>query len=289
MHGERMRGPVLDGLAAVDGKGNGATPDAPLRSAGNLLAVLACFSVRRPSWTLTELSREVGLVKSTVFRILATLEAHRFLARDDETGAYRPTMRTWQIGAAALVMNGLHEAARRFLPRLSERTGETAYATVLDGREAIHVDVYVARNPVRLHAEIGDRFPAHAVAGGKVLLAALPDEAVETYIRGGLPAYTDRTLTDPEDFRAELDQVRQQGYALNRGERQHYVVGAAAPVHNHTGTVIAAIAAAGPSIRITDDLHAVGRVVREVADEMSFSLGCPPPVLGNREIDAASG
>jgi DNA-binding IclR family transcriptional regulator len=286
MDRERVAGRVLAGqisAVAADGKGNGSSPDSTLRSAGNLLAVLACFSVRKPSWTLTELSRETGLVKSTVFRILATLEAHQFLTRDEATGAYRPTMRIWEIGAAALVVNGLHEAAGRFLPRLSERTGETAYATVLDGREAVHVDVYVARNPVRLHAEVGDRFPAHTVAGGKVLLAALPDEAIETYIRGGLPAYTERTLTDPEAFRTELGQVRRQGYALNRGERQHYVVGAAAPVHNHTGTAIAAVSAAGPSIRVTDDLHAVGRVVREVADEMSFSLGCPPHVLANRE------
>lgn len=286
MHGENIPEPSLDDPAtAANGKGNGQLPDAPLRSAGNMLAVLACFSVRRPSWTLTELSREVGLVKSTVFRILATLEAHNFVTRDPETGAYRPTMRTWEIGSAALVVNGLHEASRRFLPRLSDRTGETAYTTVLDGREAIHVDVFVARNPVRLHADIGDRFPAHTVASGKVLLAALPDEAIETYIRGGLPEYTDRTLTEPQAFRDELAQVRLQGYALNRGERQHYVVGAAAPVRDRSGGVICAIAAAGPSIRITDDLHAVGRVVREVADEMSLSLGCPPQIVGNRDLE----
>jgi DNA-binding IclR family transcriptional regulator len=173
------------------------------------------------------------------------------------------------------VENGLHEASRRFLPRLSERTGETAYTTVLDGREAVQIDIFVAPNPVRLDGKIGDRFPAHTVSAGKVLLAALPDEAVETYIGGGLPGFTDRTLTDPQAFREELSLVRKQGYALNRGERELYAVGAAAPVRDRSGAVIAAIAAAGPSIRVTDDLHAVGRVVRDVADEMSVSLGCP--------------
>ncbi|MCA9859088.1 MAG: IclR family transcriptional regulator [Thermomicrobiales bacterium] len=266
----------LDAVSENGGKTEVASVS--LRSAGNMLAVLSCFSVQHPSWTLTELSREVGLGKSTIFRILATLEANQFLTRDGD-GLYRPTMRMWEIGAAALVVNGLHEASRRFLPRLSERTGETAYCTILDGHDVVHVDVYVTRNPIRLHAEIGDRFPAHAVASGKVLLAALPEEAIDTYIRGGLPAYTDRTLTDPVAFRDEMRLVRRQGFAVNRGERQTYVVGAAAPVHDHTGSVVAAIAAAGPSIRITDDLMAVGRVVREVADEMSFSLGCPPAVL----------
>lgn len=278
--------PTLDTPAvAVNESVNGQGPEAPLRSAGNLLAVLACFSVRRPSWTLTELSREVGLGKSTVFRILATLEAHNFVVRDPVSGAYRPSMRTWEIGAAALVENGLHDASRRFLPKLSVRTGETTYLTVLDGYEAVQIDIFVAPTPVRFHGEIGSRFPAHSVSAGKVLLAALPDEAMETYIRRGLPGFTDQTLTNPRAFREELAQVRQQGYALNRGERQQYVVGAAAPVRDRTGIVVAAIAAAGPSICITDNLHAVGRVVREVADEMSLSLGCPAQLLSRRAID----
>jgi DNA-binding IclR family transcriptional regulator len=244
-----------------------------------MLALLASFSVQRPTWTLTELSRALGLGKSTVFRILATLEAHGFVVRDEATGEYRPAIKMWEIGAAALVVNGLHQASQRFLPRLNERTGETAYCSVLDGRDTVHIDVYIARSPIRLHADIGDRFPAHTVAMGKVLLAALPPAAIDTYVSGGLPAFTERTITDPAAFRAELDEIRRQGYALNRGERQPYVIGAAAPVRDHTGKVIAAIASAGPSIRLTDDLHAVGRVVREVADEMSFSLGCPPLLL----------
>lgn len=256
-----------------NGRHHRGTADPPLKSAGNVLALLGCFSVRQPSWTLTELSRALGLAKSTVFRALATLEAHGFVVRDPGTGEYRPSMRLWEIGAAALVGNGLHQASRRFLPRLSDRTGETAYCSVLDGREAVHVDVYVTRQPIRLHAEVGDRFPAHAVAAGKVLLAAGTDAEVDAYVGGGLPAFTDETLTDPAAFRDEIEAVRRQGYALNRGERQDYVIGAAAPVRDHTGAVVAAVASAGPSIRATDDLDAVGRAVREVADEMSRSLG----------------
>lgn len=258
-----------------DDQHDAATAGRSLRSASNMLAVLSCFSVRQPAWTLTELSRAVELGKSTVFRILATLEAHGFLARDGHTGVYRATMHMWEIGASALVDNGLRHVSQRFLPLLCARTGETAYCTVLDRHEALHIDVHVAKNPIRLHADVGTRFPAHAVAAGKVLLAALPREGVETYIRSGLPAYTDHTLTDPAALYTELEAVHRQGYALNRGEHEQYVVGAAAPVHGHTGAVIAAIAAAGPSIRVTDDLHALGRVVREVADEMSVSLGCP--------------
>lgn len=257
----------------MDRKHHAPPGDATLKSAGNILAVLACFSVRQPRWTLTELSRNLGLGKSTIFRILGTLEAHEFLVRDDATGEYRPAIRLWEIGAAALIEGGLTATSNRFLPILSNRTGETAYCSVLDGREVIHVDVCVTTKPIRLHANIGDRFPAHAVAGGKVLLASLPDAAVDTYVNGGLPSFTHTTVTDPELFRRELGTIREQGFALNRGERQDYVIGAAAPVRDHTGKVVAAISSAGPSIRATDDLEAVGQIVKEVAGEMSRSLG----------------
>ncbi len=263
-------------LKSLDDQHHELAPiDAPLKSASNMLALLSCFSVQQPNWTLTELSRTLKLGKSTVFRILATLEAHGYLVRDNSTSSYRPSMRMWGIGAAALAVNGLHDACKRFLPRLSERTGETAYCSVLDERDVVHLDVFLTRKPVRLHANIGDRFPAHTVAGGKVLLAWAPCAAIDTYISGGLPAYTEQTLTNPDMFLDELAKIRLQGYSLNRGERQTYVVGAAAPIRDHTLQLIAAISSAGPSIRATDDLDFLGREVKEVADEMSISLGFP--------------
>jgi len=98
---------------------------------------------------------------------------------------------------------------------------------------------------------------------------------VENYIAGGLPRYTDRTITDPDQLRAELAKIRQRGYAENRGEWEDDVRGAAAPVRDRDGRVIAAISAAGPVFRLTEDWAELGETVRPVADEMSRALGAP--------------
>lgn len=258
-----------------DGAGVTAGDDGLLRSVGNALALLSAFSVQNPEWTLSQLARQLGLGKSTTFRLLATLEGHGFVRREAETGRYRAAIKLWQIGCAALADTQLRDLAPHHLARLVEATGETAYCAVLDGRDVVHVDVHVANNPIRLHADVGDRFAAHTIAMGKVLLADLPDADVERYIRGGLPGHTDRTITDPHALRMELAEIRRLGYASNHGEWQDQVRGAAAPVRDRSGRAVAAIAVAGPSLRLTEDLSTLGALVRRAAAEMSAALGAP--------------
>ena len=272
-------GPAANGRTDARA-GAKATDDGLLRSVGNAVALLSAFSVQRPEWTLSELSRELGLGKSTAFRLLATLEAHGFVRRQPETGRYGVGIKLWEIGCAALAGTRLRDVAPHYLARLVELTGETAYCAVRDGRDVVHVDVHVANNPIRLHADIGDRFAAHTVAMGKVLLADLPEAEIERYVAGGLPGYTARTITDPEALRAELAEIRCRGYATNRGEWQDQVRGAAAPVRDRSGRAIAAVAVAGPSLRLTEDLSALGERVRAVANEMSYALGAARPSAG---------
>jgi DNA-binding IclR family transcriptional regulator len=247
-----------------------------LRSVSNALAVLSAFSVDRPEWTLTELSRELRLGKSTIFRLLTTLEAQGFVRRDPVLGRYSAGVKLWQLGCAALANTGLRQVAPTYLTKLVRLTNETAYCAILDGDYVVHVDVAVTTQPIRVHANIGDRFPAHAVGMGKVLLAYSPPEVVEHYLARNMVRFTDRTITDPDEFRAELEAIRRQGYALNRGEFEDQIRGAAAPIRNHLNQVIAAIAVAGPSIRVTEDLTKLGELVREVAEEMSLALGAAP-------------
>ncbi len=266
---DETRSRALSGAKAGD--------DGLLRSVGNALTLLSAFSVQRPAWTLSQLVRELGLGKSTTFRLLATLEGHGFVRRDAETGLYGATIKLWEIGCAALAGTQLRDVAPHYLAGLVAATGETAYCAVLHGRDVVHVDVHVANNPIRLHADVGDRFAAHTVAMGKVLLAELPDDELERYIAGGLPGQTDRTITEAEAFRAELAAVRRLGYATNRGEWQDQVRGAAAPVRDRTGRAAAAIAVAGPSLRLTEDLSVLGELVRQTAARMSAAMGAPGP------------
>jgi DNA-binding IclR family transcriptional regulator len=246
-----------------------------LRSVHNASALLSLFSSDRAEWTLTELTRELGLGMSTVFRLLATLQADDFVRRNADTGRYTVGLKLWEIGWASLAHTGLRETASQFLARLVDLTGETAYCSVLDGRHVVHIDVRVPSAPVRLHAYVGDRFAAHAVASGKTILAYSPEASVEEYIAGGLPRYTERTVTDPDQLRAELGRIRRRGYGENHGEWEDSVRGAAAPIRDREGHVTAAIAVAGPAFRLRADLTVLGETVRAVAAEMSRALGAP--------------
>jgi IclR family transcriptional regulator, KDG regulon repressor len=253
-----------------------ASPDRNLlKSVGNALMILSAFTVDRPVWTLAELARELGLGKSSAFRILVTLEAHGFVRRNPRTGQYSPALKLWEIGCAAIARTGLREVASEHLSALVERTGETAYCAVLDGHHVVHIDVHVTPKPLRLHANIGDRFPAHAVGMGKVLLAYAPTTVVEEYIAGHLAPQTSRTIVEPAAFRSELEMIRRRGYAINRGEWQDEVWGVAAPIRDHTNHVVAAIAVAGPHLRLVPDLDRLGELIRETAAEMSLALGAP--------------
>lgn len=258
-----------------------------IRSVENALSLLSLFSVARPTWSLTEISRQLGLGKSTVFRLLATLEACDFVHRDPDTGRYSAAPRLWEIACSAFTETRLREVAPRFLAKLVDLTGETAYCSILTGRRAVHIEVRVPGQALRLHANVGDSFDAHAVAGGKAILAFSPPEVVEEYIAGGLPRRTPRTITDPDQFRAELAMIRKRGYAENLAEWEEDVRGAAAPVWDRDGQVIAAISVAGPTFRLTDDLSELGRIVRTVANEMSRALGAPEHVLRDETADSS--
>ncbi len=258
-----------------------------LRSVKNALTLLSVFSVDRSAWTLTELTHELGLGMSTVFRLLATLQASDFVRRNPETGRYSVGLRLWEIGWAALAQTGLREASSRFLAKLVDLTGETTYCSVLDGRHVVYMDVHVPSQPIRLHANVGDRFAAHAIASGKTILAFSPQAVSEQYIAGGLPRYTERTVTDPDKFRAELARTRQRGYGENHGEWQDTVRGVAAPIWDHEGRVIAALAVGGPAFRLGEDLTKLGEIVRMVAEEMSRALGAPRSSLVNQHATEA--
>ncbi|MBX5446830.1 IclR family transcriptional regulator [Sphaerobacter sp.] len=259
-----------------------------IRSVENALSLLSLFSVARPTWSLTEISRELGLGKSTVFRLLATLEACDFVRRDPDTGRYSAAPRLWEIACSAFTDTGLREVAPRFLAELVDLTGETAYCSILTGRRVVHVEVRVPGQALRLHANVGDSFDAHAVASGKAILAFSPREVVEEYIAGGLPRRTSQTITDPDRFRAELAVIRQRGYAENLAEWEEDVRGAAAPVWDRDGQVIAAISVAGPMFRLTADLSDLGRTVRTVANEMSRALGAPEHVLRDETTNSST-
>lgn len=238
------------------------------------LAVLQAFDAERPNPTASELAEATQLSRPVVRRVLLTLQRLGYVATSG--GRWTLTPRVLSIGQHYSVTHALTELAQPYLVRLAERTGETATLGTLDGNEV----VYIARVPVRRVLSItvapGSRVPAHATSLGRVLLAWEPAERIDQVITEyGLPRLTPYTVTDPDQFRDILAEVREQGWSMVINEREEGLVSLSAPIRDHDGRVIAAIASSTSTGRTTPERlrEDVVPVLVETAKQISAELG----------------
>lgn len=234
------------------------------------LRVLGAFTDQKRSWTLSPLAAEVGLNKTTTHRLLSALEAEGFVVRDGER--YRLGPELIVLGERALRATGLREAARPELEALAQELGESATLEILDGAQTLIVDEAAAKSLLGAAAELGTRWPAHATATGKVLLAALLDDGGA--LPGPLTARTERTIVEEPALMRELERARRRGWASNVGELEKGFVAIGAPVRDRRGRVVAAVGIGGPRSRLTDArIPTIGERVREAAERVSKRLG----------------
>jgi IclR family KDG regulon transcriptional repressor len=252
---------------------------ATLSSVQNAARLLKEFGSAEGALGVTELARRLGLGKSTVHRLLATLTAERILEHDPATGTYRLGLMMWELGARVSVHRVLHDAATTVIEELRNATKETVQVAVLDGREVVYVERLESPHTLRIFGRVGHRNSAHCTSTGKVLLAHLPGRRQAALLEGWrLERKTDATVCDLAQLRAELERVRAQGWAENIGESEVGVASVAAPVRNARGEVIAAISVAGPVMRVNGDtLRRFFRAsVIQAADAISDQLGWRP-------------
>lgn len=203
-------------------------------------AVLLAFDEDRINPNLAELAAATELSRPAVRRILLTLQRLGYVR--GEGGRWSLTPRVLSIGQHYSASNALIEIAQPHLLDLSVKTGESASLAALDRRDA----VYIARVPVRrimsINVSIGTRIPAFASSMGRVLLAWAPDVVVDEIIAGGLPSLTKHTVTDVDEFRGVLRQVREDGWSIVAEELEIGLLSVSAPVRDRSGEVVAALA-----------------------------------------------
>ncbi|MCB0024130.1 MAG: IclR family transcriptional regulator [Caldilinea sp.] len=241
------------------------------------IALLKAFSDAQPEWNLTDLAQATGLNKTTAFRLLAALEAERLVMRNPLSGGYRLGVELIAMGGTAMRSNPLRAASRPILVTLAEQCGEAATLELLVESYVLVVDEVASNHPMGMTQDVGNRLPAHATATGKVLLAALPDAQLDAMLPGPLARLTDQTIVDPQRLRAELTQVRQDGFVVASGELEPGFVAVAAPVQDRERQVVAAISVGGPSLRLTPDrLPEIAAMVQMSARQISRQLGYWP-------------
>lgn len=240
------------------------------------LAVLELLSRADQPMGITDIGRELGMVKSNVHRLIQALLETHLVVRDSSTGRYSPSIKMWELGSAVLGKLDLRLHADSQMVALMELTGETTHLSVLDGNEVVYVHKVDSANPIRAYTQIGGRAPAHCVATGKTLLAFSPPTVVDR-VAEKLSPYTPRTITSPVAFFRELQKVRVDGYAVNRGEWRDDVWGIAAPITDTRGSVIAAIGISGPAVRFRSSVIAGwAAATSEAAAEIQLAV-CGQP------------
>ncbi len=260
--------------APASGKARSKAPAVPLVSAAvRVLAVLDQLS-RQRAVGLEELSRQLKLAKPTVYRFLLTLQELGYARRIDGE-RWAMTMKMFNMGSRALDHLDLHAAARPIAEELADEVGETVHMGVLDGDSAVYVLKIESKYTIRMYSRVGRRMPLYCTAIGKVLLAWMnPAERDEALEGVRLVAFNPRTLTTRAALESAVEQVRQQGYAVDDEEREDGVHCIGAPVFDYTGSVVAAISVSWPTFRFTpgEEGEKIART-KDAAARISAILG----------------
>ncbi|HNI83785.1 MAG: IclR family transcriptional regulator [Rubrivivax sp.] len=214
------------------------------------LRLLEVLVARAQPVGISELAQELEMGASNVHRLLQALVELGYAVNEGGRGGYRASLKVWELGAQALHKLDFRETAAPAMRMLLAETNETVHLSVLSGDEVIYIDKLDSPEPVRAYSVIGGRAPAYCVATGKALLAWREQPAVQLMTVRPLQVYTPTTLADTSALAMELDRVRQQGYAVNRGEWRASVWGIAAPVFDERQRVVAALGISGPAERI---------------------------------------
>ena len=246
-----------------------------IQSLKRAISILKTFTIEDPEIGVGDLSRRLQLPKSTVFRMLATMESEGLIRQNPDTGRYRLGLELLSLAGNVLVHSELQNRARPHLRRLSNRLNETVNLSILDSNSAVNIEQFVSAG--RLVMRVGGvrrRMPIHAVSAGKVIVAFLPNEDQEDYLESEHEALTQNTKTDKDVLHEELCSIREHGYAMAFEELEDGLHAMAAPIWNHKDCVIASVSVSGPAYRLTKQrLAEITPQIVETALQVSREMG----------------
>ena len=251
----------------------------PIQSIERASAILRMLSGRTGRLSLAELAGELGLPKGTVYGILRTLLSVGFVEQDPESGKYRMGAALLHLGSSYLDGNELRTRALNWSDWLAARTNESVRLGTLHDGQVLVVHHVFRPDDSQQALEVGALLPVHATALGKVLLAHHPYLAEALGSNGALSRYTGRTVTDPKQLIAELDRVREQGWASEVQELIDGEASFAAPIRDRRGIAVGSIGISGPVDRLCEGAEPRNELiasVREGARTISRDLGAVP-------------
>ena len=250
------------------------------------VSVLKTFETAPGGLTAAQIAAQLDLNRSTVHRLLSVLEAEGLVARDYSLGyaagsatrhnAYRLGPTLVSLGGLALRQINLRAIALPHLRALAQKGGETVDLELLVGSDVMIIEEVPAEHMLRVGVgdNIGSRYPAYATSTGKLLLAGLNETELKAALPGKLTALTPFTVTDKQVLRTQLDEARQQGWALSWEELEAGLVAVGAPITGREGEPIAAVSISGPTARIDrSQIKNLAMLIMETTQRITRDLG----------------
>jgi IclR family KDG regulon transcriptional repressor len=229
------------------------------------------------SRSLTDISRELNISNSSVFRILATLSSHKFIEKNQHSGGYKLGLSCLEMAGAYFKNVDFRQQALPVLERLRDKTSETVHLGILDDFEVVYLEKLHGLHAIGLmSSSIGGRSPSYCTGIGKAMLAFQDPDSIEPNMKKiQLKRFTENTITDLSALLLHLAEIRSQGYSFDEQEHEIGVCCIAAPIFSLSGSCIGAISISGPSERldpVRDKTEPIQWIV-EAASEISKSMG----------------
>ncbi|WP_336021627.1 IclR family transcriptional regulator [Halobellus salinisoli] len=222
--------------------------------------------------TLTDLEDEIELARSTIHDYVQTLAEIGYVIKDD--GTFYTSLAFLSLGHRAKLIQTAWRQIKPALEEIGDETGENIWFVVEENGKAVYVDNYSGDRVLYTFNTPGTREHLHCVAAGKAILAHLPEDRVDEIIdRHGLPQFTENTITDPAELKAEFETIRERGVAFSRGERRDEIRGVATPIIAD-GRVLGSITLGAPSKRLSGQFFTeeLPNLVTGAANRIEFSF-----------------
>lgn len=242
-----------------------------VQSVMRAVSILHCFE-EEAELGITEISRIIGLHKSTTSGLVHTLLQAGFLAKNPKTDKYKLGLTLFSLGT--LVQSDLRSIAEPFLLKLVEQAKETINLVIQDGDNVVYISKMESPHSMRICTQIGKRMPMYCTAVGKSMLAFLDTEEVRSILnKSKLEKFTENTKTDPEEIMADLSIIRSKGYAMDEEELEYGLTCVAVPIFNRQGHPIASISASGPTSRMDKKLkEKCCKLLRTASEEIAQKI-----------------
>ncbi|MGB3681564.1 MAG: IclR family transcriptional regulator [Rubrobacteraceae bacterium] len=244
-----------------------------MQSVDRAITVMELLS--RQGWSgVTEVANEIGIHKSTAYRLLATLKDRGIVEQDSATEKYRLGFGVVLLASTVTADLDVVRYAKPVCESLSEETEETVTVTVLEGDQAVVIHQTLSTSSMMNVDWSGWHTPLHTTAAGKVLLAHLPKHRREIVLKRHLESFTEHTIVDPDVLRRQLQEIRETGYGYTVEELEVGMNAVGAPIRAADGEVVAAMGVSGPAFRLpADSLSALGKRMMTAAEDISQRLG----------------